>query len=262
MKGKLKNVILWILGVFFILTGIVFINQILAPSILIIIAGILLLPPINKMIKNKLASSENANNISNYSIIKNIAVIIFFLIFMVNVPQNNTNQTTTSDVSSNTIIETSKEVNKEDIQINQNEIDSSVSQTITETNGTYTGERVDGKKQGTGKYKWKDGTIYEGEFSNNEINGHGKLTIPEKGTYDGNFVNGKKSGQGTYTFANGDAYVGNWQDDKMSGEGTYTFKNGDTYVGTFTDNKFNGKGTYTKNGNKYTGTWENNKYKN
>lgn len=135
------------------------------------------------MIKNKLASSENANKISNYSIIKNIAVIIFFLIFMVNVPQDNTNQTATSDVSSNTIIETSKEVNKEDIKINQNEIDNSVSQTITETNGTYTGERIDGKKQGTGKYEWKDGTIYEGEFSNNEINGHGKLAIPGEGTY-------------------------------------------------------------------------------
>lgn len=261
MKEKFKNVILWILGVFFILTGIIFINQILVPSILIIIAGILLLPPMNKMIKSKLSNSEKANNINNYNVIKNISIIIFFLIFMVNVPQDNTDQTTTSDVSSNTIIATSKEVNKEDIQINQNEIDNSVLQTITETNGTYTGERVDGKKQGTGKYEWKDGTRYEGEFSNNEINGHGKLTIPEKGTYDGNFVNGKKSGQGTYTFANGDVYVGNWQDDKMSGEGTYTFKNGDTYVGAFTDNKFNGKGTYTKNGNKYTGTWENNKYK-
>lgn len=262
MKEKIKNVILWILGVPVILTSIVFINQILVPSILMLIAGILLLPPINKMIKNKLLKSEKYNDISNYNAIKNISIIIFIMIFLVNVPQDNTNQTTSSGVSSNTIIATSKEVNKENIQINQNEIDNSVSQTITETNGTYTGERIDGKKQGTGKYEWKDGTTYEGEFANDEINGHGKLTIPEKGTYDGNFVNGKKSGQGTYTFANGDVYVGNWQDDKMSGEGTYTFKNGDTYVGTFSNNKFNGNGTYTKNGNKYTGTWENNKYKN
>ena len=86
MKEKFKNVILWILGVFFILTGIIFINQILVPSILIIIAGILLLPPMNKMIKSKLSNSEKANNINNYNVIKNISIIIFFLIFMVNVP--------------------------------------------------------------------------------------------------------------------------------------------------------------------------------
>lgn len=139
-------------------------------------------------------------------------------------------------------------------------LDDYLNKEFTNENGKYTGERVNGKKEGTGIYTWNDGSVYEGEFSNDQINGEGKLTIPGKGTYNGEFVNGKKSGSGTYEFVNGDKYVGNWSNDVMSGYGTYTFSNGDKYVGQFSDNKFNGQGTYTSNGSKYSGKWINNQY--
>lgn len=249
---KLKKAVLWVIGIFFIFTFLVYVNQIIVPSILILIAGIILLPPINEKIKNKIEDEEKVNK---YQIIRNIMVIVLIFIFGVNVPtqikvENQTNNQN-NNYSTNNVSDT----------INQTGVDKSVALTITETNGKYLGERVDGKKQGTGKYEWKDGSIYEGEFSNDQINGQGKLTIPQKGTYEGTFVNGKRCGQGTYTFTNGDIYQGNWTDDKMSGQGTYTFANGDTYVGEFSNNKFNGKGTYTKDSNKYTGTWSDNEYK-
>ena len=255
LKEKVKETILWVIGVFFILTFVVYINQIVLPSTLILIAGILLLPTINKIINKKI---QNEDYKKYYKISKIILVIIFTLVFMANVPTNNgeikNNDREDKISSEKEIINTTEELDK-------NKIDESISRIITETNGTYTGERIDGKKQGIGTYKWNDGAVYEGEFDNDQINGSGALTIPEKGTYNGTFVNGKRSGQGIYTFTNGDKYEGNWENDKMSGQGTYTFADGDTYVGEFKDNKFNGQGTYTKGSNKYTGTWTNNEYK-
>lgn len=145
-------------------------------------------------------------------------------------------------------------------EISQVLVDESVQSVETETDGKYTGSRVDGKKSGTGKYVWNNGDVYEGEFSNDLMHGTGKLTIVGQGTYEGEFVQGKKSGEGTFTFANGDVYKGDWVDDKMEGSGEYKFANGDVYKGTFSNNKFNGNGTYKKDGKSYTGTWKDNVY--
>lgn len=144
--------------------------------------------------------------------------------------------------------------------ISGSEIQEALAKINTDANGKFTGERINGKKEGEGTYIWNDGSVYQGNFSNDLMNGEGLLTIPGKGSYEGNFVNSKKSGKGTYKFANGDTYTGSWDNDAMSGYGTYTFSNGDKYVGQFVNNQFHGKGTYTSDGNKFTGTWINNQY--
>lgn len=260
MKEKSKNFILWVISILLILSSCAYVNQIMIPSILLLIAGIALLPPVNRRINEKIKSEEYKKD---YRITKNILVIVFIFVFGANVPvQNKQNEKIDNKLlmqynNTNSITEKIEETEV----INQNNIDESVTKTITETNGKYTGERIDGKKQGIGKYEWNDGSIYEGEFSDDKINGKGKLTLLENGVYEGTFINGKKSGQGIYNFKNEDKYEGNWEDDKMSGQGTYIFANGDTYVGEFKDNKFNGQGTYTKGDNKYTGTWTDNEYK-
>ena len=146
------------------------------------------------------------------------------------------------------------------VEIAQSFVDDSVKKVDVETNGKYTGSRLNGKKTGTATYVWNNGNVYEGEFKDDLMNGNGKLYIVGKGTYEGKFVNGKKVGKGTYTFTNGDSYTGEWLDDKMEGEGKYTFANGDVYSGNFSNNMFNGYGTYTKDGRQYTGTWKNNSY--
>ena len=232
---NLKEFFLWGVGIFFILIFAIYVKFIVIPSIMILIAGILLLPPINSEILNKL---ETDDRIKKYKYIRIITIVICFLVFITNVPVNE----------------------QQEGIINHSTIDTSVGLTMTEKNGEYTGERVDGKKEGNGTYKWKNGTVYEGKFTNDQISGKGKLKTSNKETYEGEFVNGKKNGKGIYNFANGDKYDGEWKDDKMEGSGTYTFNNGDKYVGKFSNNKFNGKGTYTKGKNTYTGTWKDNKY--
>ncbi len=74
----MKKVFLWVIGIFCIITFLVYVNQIILPSILILITGIILLPPINERIKNKLQDEEK---VKKYKIIRNIVVIVFILIF-------------------------------------------------------------------------------------------------------------------------------------------------------------------------------------
>ncbi len=244
----------------------------------------------NEEIAEKVLNSNGNSILKKYNTARKIIIVVLAFIFFANISETDNipntrntpnisnwqNTSSTSNINNNSKTESNtstQEISQnqplpvdareiEQNTIDQELIDESVEKTITEKNGTYTGQRINGKKQGTGKYVWNNGAIYEGEFSDNNINGKGKLTIPDKGTYEGNFINGKKDGQGTITFSNGDIYTGEWKEDKMSGQGQYTFANGDTYEGSFLENKFNGQGTYTKGENKYTGTWENNQYKN
>ena len=58
-------------------------------------------------------------------------------------------------------------------EISQIITNESIQAVEVETNGKYTGSRVDGKKSGTGKYEWKNGNVYEGEFSDDLMHGTG-----------------------------------------------------------------------------------------
>lgn len=255
IKEKAKNIVLWIISIFFILSFIIYYKEVPMPAIGILIAGFMLIPSVHKEITKKLQEKGY-----KYITIKNIFIIILIAIFLANLPSSNTS---TQQVNSNTIENTSVQSTTGMNGINANEIlNEAKIEGITEKSGTYTGDVKNGKKEGTGTFKWNDGTEYEGEWKNDKINGKGKLTIPKKGTYEGYFENGKKEGQGKYTFANGDIYDGDFSEDKISGQGKYIFANGDTYSGQFLDNQFNGQGTYTMNGKTYTGTWKNNEYKN
>lgn len=248
MKEKTKKFWAWFIGIFLICSGVTYFNQILVPALLVFIAGIAILPPINKKIKSKFVEKYSS---ANYGLIKNIIIIMSTIIFAVNVPESNITDQNKNNYKTDENVE----------QIEQQIIDEPISIEMTETNGTYIGPRSNGKKEGKGKFEWKDGSIYEGEFHEDRIHGEGKLTIPGQGSYEGMFSNGKKNGHGKYVFNNDDVYDGNWLDDTMSGTGTYKFANGDTYTGEFSNNQFNGTGTYKKDDKEYSGTWSNNEYK-
>ncbi|MBO5477770.1 MAG: hypothetical protein J6A15_08475 [Clostridia bacterium] len=224
-KKKGRNLILWTIGVFFILSSLVYMSEMIIPSVLIGLAGIILLPPVREKMNNK---------------IKNLCWVLEF-IFIISFFSN---------INNTTLITPNVEVTNINMSSGLEASDS----------GKYTGNVVDGKRQGEGKYVWDDGTIYEGTFENNTISGTGKLTSPTGDVYEGEFKLGKKNGKGKYTFNNGDVYEGDFLDDYMSGNGKYIFSSGDIYEGEFSNNKFNGEGTYIKDGVEYSGTWKNNSY--
>ena len=101
----------------------------------------------------------------------------------------------------------------------------------------YEGEIIDGKKEGKGKFTYKNGCVYEGFFKNN-----------------------KKEGKGIFYYTNGDRYKGQFEKGFYQGDGIFYFHNGDRYEGKFDKNKYSGFGKYFyHNGDTFEGHWENDK---
>jgi hypothetical protein len=53
----------------------------------------------------------------------------------------------------------------------------------------YTGERVNGLREGYGTAVWPDGSRYEGQWKNDKANGKGKLAHADGDVYEGDWVN-------------------------------------------------------------------------
>lgn len=66
---------------------------------------------------------------------------------------------------------------------------------INSDNSIYTGNFVEGKKNGKGKYIVGK-VIYEGNFLNDFKHGEGKESYPDESNYVGSFKNGMKNGLG------------------------------------------------------------------
>ena len=124
----------------------------------------------------------------------------------------------------------------------------------------YEGDLVNGKKEGKGKYKYKNGCIYEGFFKNNKKDGKGIFYYTNGDRYKGQFEKGFYQGNGIFYFHNGDRYEGEFVKNKYSGLGKYFYHNGDIFEGLWENDKKNGKGTYIYlNGDKISGNYLNGK---
>lgn len=109
----------------------------------------------------------------------------------------------------------------------------------------YTGQVVNGKRNGRGTMTWPSGEVYEGDFVDNKPHGRGKCTWPNGNVYEGDWRDGKRTGKGKFTWGKdskwaGDIYVGDFVDDKRTGTGTYTYADGRVKSGQFLDDKFLG----------------------
>ena len=124
----------------------------------------------------------------------------------------------------------------------------------------YEGEIIDGKKEGKGKFTYKNGCVYEGFFKNNKKEGKGIFYYTNGDRYKGQFEKGFYQGDGIFYFHNGDRYEGKFDKNKYSGFGKYFYHNGDTFEGHWENDKKNGKGTYIYlNGNKISGNYKDGK---
>jgi len=123
----------------------------------------------------------------------------------------------------------------------------------------YTGEFRENLKHGNGEMVYFSGNIYSGEWENDTPHGKGVLVHPSSEKYEGEFKQGAKNGYGTMTFSSGDVFDGYWKDNKPDGQGTFNFHNGTTYAGNFLNGRFHNYGVLscTASGTKYEGEWAN-----
>ncbi|KAK4767553.1 hypothetical protein SAY86_015303 [Trapa natans] len=150
------------------------------------------------------------------------------------------------------------------------------------TNGeSYSGSLLGNLPEGSGKYVWSDGCIYEGEWRLGMRHGSGKISWPSGAVYEGEFLGGYIHGSGTYSgsgkymykgrwklnlkhglgyqeYASGDVFDGSWMQGVAEGPGKYTWANGNVYTGNMKCGKMSGKGTLTwTNGDSFEGNWLN-----
>jgi len=103
----------------------------------------------------------------------------------------------------------------------------SIQKTTYENGDTYEGGwNKDGAKEGYGKLKLTDGTVYEGGFTNGFFCGRGCLVFPDTSKYEGEFLNGKYNGFGTFTRADGMRFEGCFEEGRVLGNGLVTFADG------------------------------------
>eukprot|EP00930_Biecheleria_cincta_P056791 TRINITY_DN42846_c0_g1_i1.p1 TRINITY_DN42846_c0_g1~~TRINITY_DN42846_c0_g1_i1.p1 ORF type:complete len:235 (-),score=46.12 TRINITY_DN42846_c0_g1_i1:123-752(-) len=128
---------------------------------------------------------------------------------------------------------------------------------------TYTGESVDGKREGFGTYKslsetyvgqwkadkqhgsgkhsWSDGRSYEGQYASGRFSGVGKMIwTTDKGImcYEGEYEDDVKHGKGKFTWPNGNVYDGGWLQGKRHGQASFLTSSGKQKFGLWKEDKF------------------------
>ncbi|RWR75004.1 Phosphatidylinositol-4-phosphate 5-kinase [Cinnamomum micranthum f. kanehirae] len=120
----------------------------------------------------------------------------------------------------------------------------------------YDGEWRRGMRHGNGKISWPSGAVYEGEFSGGYIHGTGTYVGADNLTYKGRWRLNLKHGLGCQTYANGDVFEGSWIQGVIEGPGKYLWANGNMYIGNMKGGKMSGKGTLTwTNEDTFEGSW-------
>lgn len=94
---KNKNIILWVISIFLILSILVCIKQVTPQAILMGILGLLVMPPINKKINEKIINGNKTKNT-----IKIISEIILFIVILFNIPTNE-NTSSTNNINNQNI---------------------------------------------------------------------------------------------------------------------------------------------------------------
>ncbi len=112
-------------------------------------------------------------------------------------------------------------------------------------------------QNGTGTYRYSTNVTYTGQFVNGLREGRGKMSLQNGNSYDGHFSRGSMQGEGSMLYKNGDRYVGQWASDQPNGKGKYYFKTRERYEGDFVKGEFVGTGTmFYTDGAYYQGGWK------
>jgi len=94
----------------------------------------------------------------------------------------------------------------------------------------YTGEWVDGQREGNGSTFFQDGAHYIGGYREGLESGAGMLLYSNGNSLDAEFVEGKIQGHGVFRYANGDQREGFFTDSSLEGQVIFTRSDGVTFI--------------------------------
>lgn len=90
----------------------------------------------------------------------------------------------------------------------------------------YTGDMVDGKRNGKGSSRYADGTTYEGDWVDDKREGFGVFTWPNGMKFEGEFKNNVRNGKGIIYMKDGNVLHAIWVNDTINGPGKMFDKEG------------------------------------
>lgn len=105
--------------------------------------------------------------------------------------------------------------------------------TIENDQFTFTGEFLNGRPNGQGQIKYKNGTSYDGQLVNGFYHGKGLYTSNRGYVYNGEFNMNRFDGQGNCVWSDGTRYNGGFKLDKFEGNGELSYADGRVFVGSF-----------------------------
>lgn len=112
--------------------------------------------------------------------------------------------------------------------------------------GTYEGEiNQDGQKNGTGIYRWIDGSFYEGEYQDDKRHGKGRFLWANGESYIGAYLMDERTGKGIYHWPDGSFYEGDFLSGKRHGWGQFQSTDQIVYAGEWFDDLQHGQGSLT-----------------
>ena len=82
--------------------------------------------------------------------------------------------------------------------------------------GTYKGSFSNGQIEGTGRFDYQNGAIYEGDWRDNRKHGIGKWIDTDRlSLYDGEWENDQKHGRGAFIEGSSLTNEGVWKEDNL-----------------------------------------------
>ena len=220
---------------------------------------------INKEILKLSSSNYSSNDFQNYSFLESIKRknAVNLIIKNYRKYKLRTSIDNTSRINDKTKIKNSKTYN-----INMNDIDKYDLNTQNSTNDKffhkktllYTGQKINGLKEGFGIKQMPNNVKYIGYFKHDKSEGYGKFINSDKEDYYyGEFSQDQANGFGIYHHKNESLYYGEWKDDLRENYGIEKWQDNSEYIGEFHLGEKNGIGKYIFNdGSRYEGEWKKN----
>lgn len=98
----------------------------------------------------------------------------------------------------------------------------------------YRGTMKDGRAEGEGELRTREGTLYQGRWRGGLYDGAGSLQMPDGASYEGAFKAGRFDGEGRLVQADGETYDGTFVAGLKTGTGKTRLPNGANYTSTWT----------------------------